>query len=150
MRGRLVIRDDRSFHGTKMTAVYLELENTSDVADPIEFYFDPMRSVTSTVTDGRGRPLAEPPNGADIVSPPPYWIALPSDGFIRFKVSVSGYGVYENSGTQVQMPTGDWIIKPRDKGKYYLAATLNSKPPSGDKRRAWSGSLVLPKVLIPH
>jgi hypothetical protein len=131
-----------------MLDVYLELENVSDVANPIELYFDTERSIVSRVVDVNGNEVAQPPNGASIALLPPFWIAVPSDGDLRFRVSVSGYGVYKNSGTQIQMNSGSWLIKPGDKNWYFLEASLVSKPPAGDKRRAWSGELKLPKILI--
>jgi hypothetical protein len=47
------------------------------------------------------------------------------------------------------MMSGNWLIKPTDKQKYYLEAAFVSRPPETDRRRAWSGKLKLPKVLIP-
>ena len=150
LRGRLIAREDKPFHGTRTIAVYLELENVSDVGNQMEFFFDPMGSMDSRVVDAAGKELIQPPTATDIVSPGPFWLALPNDGSMRFRVSVTGYGVYDNSGTQVQMSSGNWLIKPSDKGKYYLEAKFFSKPPESDKRRAWVGELKLPKVLIQH
>lgn len=150
LRGRLTAKEDKPFHGTKMIAIYMELENVSDVGNQMEFYFDPIKSIESSVTDSNGKDLEQPPTAADVASPSASWLALPNDGTLRFRVSVSGYGVYENSGTNVQMMSGNWLIKPSDKEKYYLEATYISKPPESDRRRAWTGSLKLPRVLIPH
>ena len=133
-----------------MIAVYLELENVSDVGNQMEFYFDPMASIESRVVDAAGKELTQPPTAADIVSPGPFWLALPNDGLMRFRVSVTGYGVYDNSGTQIQMSSGNWLIKPGDKNQYYLDTSFVSKLPAGDRRRAWSGSLKLPRVSVPH
>ena len=150
LRGRLIAKEDKPFHGTRMVAVYMELENVSDVGNQMEFFFDPIKSIESNVVDAGGKDLAQPPTAADVVTPSAFWLALPNDGTIRFRVSVSGYGVYDNSGTNVQMMSGNWLIKPADKQRYYLEAAFVSKPPESDRRRAWVGSLKLPKVLIPH
>ena len=150
LRGRLSAKEDKPFHGTRIIAVYLELENVSDVGNPMEIYFDPTRSVESNVVDASGKDLSQPPNGADVITPQAFWLALPNDGSLRFRVSVSGYGVYENSGTNVQMNSGNWVIKPSDKGKYFLKAKFVSQPPKTDRRRSWHGSLDLPDLLIPH
>src|SRR5436305_602721 len=107
LRGRLTTKEDKPFESTRMIAVYLELENVSDIGNPLELYFDPTNSVVSKVIDESGKPLAEPPTAADIISGPPYWLALPWDGSMRFRVSISGYGVYKNSGTNVQMMSGN-------------------------------------------
>jgi hypothetical protein len=58
--------------------------------------------------------------------------------------------VYKNSGTQIQMNSGSWLIRPGDKKKYFLEASLVTNPPAGDTRRAWTGKLTFPKVEIPH
>jgi hypothetical protein len=150
LRGRLLVNEDKSFHGTRMVAVYLELQNVSDIGNPMELYFDSVHSVTSRVIDGKGKELAQPPTAADVVYVPGFWLSIPWDGNLRFRVSVSGYGVYENSGTNVQMMSGNWLIKPEDKQKYFIKGTFVSRPASNDKRRAWTGDLKLPEVLIPH
>ena len=148
LRGRLSVSEDKPFIGTRMLAVYLELQNISDVGNPIELYFDPTSSVAGRVIDDAGKDLAQPPNAASIASPPPFWLSIPWDGSLRFHVSVYGYGVYKDSGTQISMANGSWLIKPGDKNKYFLEASFISKPPTGDKRRAWVGELMLPKVEI--
>jgi hypothetical protein len=150
LRGRLIAKEDKPFHGTRMLAVYIELENVSDVGNQMEFFFDPIKSIVSNVADSTGKDLAQPPTAADVVTPSAFWLALPNDGTLKFRISVSGYGVYENSGTNVQMMSGNWLIKPADKQKYYLEAKYISRTPESDKRRAWAGELRLPKVLIPH
>jgi len=113
-------------------------------------YFDPTKTVVSEVLGDDGKPPSPVPTAADVITGPPYWLAIPPDGSTRFRVSISGYGVFKNSGTNVQMMSGNWVIKPDDKRKYYLEAKFVSKPPASEKRRAWSGELELPKVLIPH
>jgi hypothetical protein len=148
LRGRLSVSEDKPFIGTRMIAVYLELENVSDVGNAIELYFDPTRSIVSRVVDENSNDVAQPPNGASIALPPPFWLAVPWDGSLRFRISVSGYGVYKNSGTQIQMNSGSWLIRRGDKRKFFLETTLVSKPPAGDRRRAWAGELKLPKILI--
>ncbi|MGH9819799.1 MAG: hypothetical protein ACRD43_06485, partial [Pyrinomonadaceae bacterium] len=150
LRGRLIVKEDKPFHGTRMIAVYMELENVSDVGNQMEFYFDPISSIESKLVDENGKEVEQPPTAADVATPAPFWLALPHDGTLKFRISVTGYGVYDHSGTNVQMSSGNWLIKPNDKGKYYLEATYTSTPPKADKRRAWSDSLNLPKVLITH
>ena len=150
LRGRLITKEDKPFAGPRMIAAYIELENVSDVGNPMEFYFEPTESVVSKVVDDDGKPPPPVPSAADIITGPPYWLAIPTDGSMRFRVSISGYGVFKNSGTNVQMMSGNWVVKPDDKRKYYLEARFVSKPPASDKRRSWSGELNLPKVLIPH
>src|SRR3954465_7568274 len=101
LKGRLIAKEDNPFMGTKIVAVYMELANVSDVGNPMEFYFDPTTSIVSRVVDEKGNDVAQPPNAASIASPGLYWLAVPWDGLLRFRASVSGYGIYKNSGTDV-------------------------------------------------
>jgi hypothetical protein len=141
LRGRLIAKEGSAFHGTRMVDIYLELENVSNVGNPMQFYFDPIKSIESRCFDPNGKDLIQPPTAADVITPSAYWLSIPNDGKLKFKISVTGYGVYENSGTN---------IKPGDKSKYYLEAKLISHPPESSRIRAWSGELKFPKVLIPH
>jgi hypothetical protein len=94
LKGRLITKEDKPFFGTLMIAVYVELANVSDVGNAMEFYFDPDKTIVSKVINESGKPLAQPPIAADIVTTNPYWLALPSDGTMRFRVSVSGYTAF--------------------------------------------------------
>jgi len=120
LRGRLLATRGKDFVGTRMVDVYLELQNVSDVGNPMEVYFDDQRSLNSRVLDVDGKPLKQPPTAASIVSPGPYWLVVPWDGTLRFRVSVSGYGIYRESGTDIPMASGNWVIAPNDKKQYFL------------------------------
>jgi hypothetical protein len=149
LRGRLLTTRGKDFVGTHIVDVYLELKNVSDVGNPMEIYFDQFGSLKSDVTDVGGKPLKQPPNAASIASPGPFWLSIPWDGALRFRVSLSGYGIYKNSGTDIGMNSGNWVISPGDRKQYFLQSDFTAAPTS-DKRRAWTGTLHLPKVLIPH
>lgn len=149
LRGRLLAAPGEVFERTRMIDVYLELKNVSDVGNPLEIYFDEFDSLKSTVIDADGKALKEPPNAASIASPGPFWLSIPWDGTLRFRVSVSGYGIYKNSGVDIPMSSGNWVIAASDKKEYFLAVDFHAARTT-DKRRAWEGTLHLPKVLIPH
>jgi hypothetical protein len=151
IRGRLIAREDKPYIGTRFIAIYIELENTANVADPIYIFFDPVRAIDNRVIDAAGNTVKQPPNVASIMSPAAHWLAVPWDGRLLFHASVSGYGVYKNSGVAIPMMSGNWLIAPGDKRKYYLEATLRSTPPDKDPahRFAWHGPLKLPRLLLP-
>jgi hypothetical protein len=132
-----------------MVDVYLELRNVSDVGNPMEIYFDEYTSLKSSVIDAESKPLQLGPTAASILSPGPFWLSIPWDGSLRFRVSVSGYGIYKESGTDVPMSSANWVIAPADKKSYFLTAEFTNAPTT-DKRRAWTGTVHLPKVPIPH
>lgn len=149
LQGRLSTAVGKDFNGTRMVDVYLELRNVSDVENPIEIYFDEYTSLKSSVTDADAKPLKLGPTAASIISPGPFWLSIPSDGSLRFRVSVSGYGIFKDSGTDIPMTSANWVIAPADKKPYYLSADFTNAPTT-DKRRAWAGTLHLPKVHIPR
>lgn len=149
LRGRLLAAPGDTFNGTRIIDIYLELRNVSDVGNPMEIYFDQFRSLESSVADADTKPLKQPPVAASIGSPGPFWLAIPWDGTLRFRVSLSGYGIYKDSGTDIPMHSGNWVIASADKKQYYLSADFTNAP-TNDKRRSWTGTLHLPKVLVPH
>jgi hypothetical protein len=126
--------------------VYLELRNVSDVGNPIDIYYNTLRPILSCeVVGAEGDVVARTNGPASIMQPPPFWLVLPYDSSLRFRVSVSGYGVPKDAGFMVQMPCGDWVLKPSG----YLQVVVTSTPVEGEEgRRAWHGTLALPKVRI--
>jgi len=149
LQGRLSAAFGKDFNGTRMVDVYLELRNVSDVGNPMEIYFDEYTSVKSSVVDADAKALKLGPTAASIISPGPFWLSIPSGGNLRFPVSVSGYGIFKDSGMDIPMTSGNWVIAPADKKQYYLSADFTNAPTT-DKRRAWTGTLHLPKVQIPR
>ena len=152
VQGRLIVSDDPPVNDTKMVAVYLELRNVSDFANPIWIYYDPSHVFQCQLLDATGKPVERALSIADIWQPPPFWLALPHDSSLRFRISVSGYGIPHNAGTSIQMDCGNWLIKTDDQSEYALEVTFASTKPQKDapERRAWEGTLKLPKVKVSH
>lgn len=157
LQGRIAVAKDAEFNGTKQIAVYLELRNSINIFSPTEIYFEPHKAFKWRIIDRNEKPLA-PPSAtfASIFSPDSYWLVLPFDSTLRFRVSVSGYSAPANSGTQIQLLSnnslnGDWLISDKDKNDYFLDGTFISQPPKIElNRQVWQGTLKLPKVSIPH
>jgi dienelactone hydrolase len=150
LRGRLLFGEGEKFNGTRMGIVYLELQNVSDVGNPMEIYFNIDRALPCELLDGDGKPVAQAGSPASIQTPLPYWIALPHDSSLRFRVSVTGYGVPRDGGLQIGMMAGDWRIAPTSHGDYFLASRFVVSPPKDPNRpHPWKGVLNLPKVKIP-
>ncbi len=156
IQGRLSAAQDSEVNGTKQIAVYLELRNGIHRLNPLEIYFNPHKSIISRVVDSKDKRLAPPPtNFGNIMTPFPFWIVMPDDSTIRFKISVSGYGVQPNGGTQIQMIndnsiSSNWLIGVNDKKNYYLEGTFVSQAPKFEiEKQVWEGTIKLSKVLIP-
>ena len=150
LRGRLLFGEGEKFNGTRMGIVYLELQNVSAVGNPIEIYFNIDNALPCDLFDGDGKPVARAGSPASIMTPPPYWIALPHDSSLRFRVSVTGYGVPRDGGLQIGMMAGDWRIPAGSQGSYFLAARFIVNPPKDAiHQHPWNGVLKLPRVKVP-
>jgi hypothetical protein len=151
IRGRLAVDFGPDLAGAEMAVVYLEIQNVSDVANPKELWFDPGRSLVEwNLQDEQGRKIPKPGGiVASIMMMGPYWITLPHDATLRFRASVSGYGIQPNGGIAFQLPGAFWQVARQPGVTYELSATFVSSPPKGDIRHAWRGRLLLPSVKIP-
>jgi hypothetical protein len=149
LRGRLLFTEDARFNGTRMGAVYLEIQNVSDVLNPMEIYYDTFHALPCELLDGSNQPVAQAASPADIMSPTPFWIMLPYDSTLRFRVSVSGYGIPKDAGLSIGLMSGNWIIPPTSRAACFLSASFSVTPPeTKDHLHAWHGVLNLPKVKI--
>ena len=150
VRGRLVIGYDPSLAGAEMAVVYLELQNVSDVGNPKDLWFNEDLFKWRLV-DETGAPAPEP-HGlvASIMSLRPYWIVLPHDSTLRFRVSVSGYGIMPNGGIAFQLPGRFWQVPRRKAGSYHLSATFTVSHVRENDRQVWNGTLILPKIQVPE
>lgn len=150
IQGRLSISEDQSFHGTRMFAIYLELRNVSPVADPFELYFDWTHSFHCRLLDKDEKAVPTASLPTSILIPRPFWLSLPYDGVVRFRVSVCGFMVPANSGALIPMLCGEWLVKSGDGNDYWFDATLVVNPPKVEvTRRVWKGTLKLPRVKVP-
>lgn len=155
LRGRLLFGKAETFNGTRLATVYLELQNVSDVLSPIGI--GPNRSLPCAVLDAFNKPVPQSGMPADVWSPDPFWIMLPMDSTLRFRVSVTGYAVPKDAGLSIGLMSGNWIIPPATHGDYFLSASFVVAPGAVSVRtktnippdEPWYGVLELPKVKIP-
>jgi len=136
-----------------MAVVYLELQNVSDRATPKEICIDqnlPHQFVWR-LQDEKGVHQPESATAASIfISTQPCWLTLPFDSTVRFRVSVSGYGIKPDGGIAFQLLGSFWQVPRKKEGAYYLSATFSSPPDKPEGRHAWIGQLKLPKVRVPE
>lgn len=148
VQGRLSLAEDKPVNGTRMLAVYLELKNVSDVGNPIEIYYDPTRSLKCDLVNAETKPVVQAALPADILTPSPYWLSLPFDSVLRFRVSVYGYSIPRDGGRMIQMSCGAWLLKEIDGQMHKLEVTLVAVAPEiGTGRRAWTGQLRMIRVV---
>lgn len=150
VQGRIIISEDQPGEGTGIVAVHLELRNVSNIGDPVEIYFDPTHTFRCQLFDADDRLATTAGLPSSIFQPRPFWLTLPHDSSLRFRVSVSGYGVPRNERALIPMECGDWVIKSGDKRDYELEVTFIVNPPKVDiDRHVWRGTMKLPRVKIP-
>jgi hypothetical protein len=146
VQGRLLISKAERLNGSQLTDVYLELRSVSGA---VEIYYEFDRSVLSCkVVDAKGNSIQQAPAPASILYPESVWLILPFDSALRFRASVSGYGIPKDVRAAIQMPCGFWAL---GDGDYFLQATVSAQPRDEDRgHRAWHGTLSLPRVAIPN
>jgi hypothetical protein len=150
LRARLSVLPPKE-KDTPFCRVFLELENTSDVAGQKKIRFSPEK-LSLKVTDKEGKELLRPASGAyDGISPLWEPIALPYAGSIKFQVSFPGLG-YHPETDKVIVDVGAeqaWVI-PQDGTAYSLAGSFSIERQQSDHPSMdWSGTLELPMVEIP-
>ncbi len=150
LRGRLLFSEDAKFEGTEIGVIYLELQNVSDVLNPMEIYFD-----ASQFQFGLGDVDGKSPmyNGGVVFDGfvlGPYWINLPQDSTLRFQINENGYGIPKDAGLAIGLPRNFWVIPKTATNDYFLSASFDAIPAKDkDHIHAWKGVLKLPPVKIP-
>jgi hypothetical protein len=140
-----------------MAVVYLELQNVSDVANPVFIDVAP-KAIRCEVVDASGAIVPQTSSPASIWVPPPYTLLLPHDSTLRFRVSVSGWGIPKGPGLALQLASGFWFLSPGVSDGRFLSCTLSIPEPDPqdlDSRhkdmsrgRVWRGNVALPKLEI--
>ncbi len=135
-----------------MGAVYLELQNISGVVNPMEIYYDLDHALHPKLLDESNQPVARPTiTDSSIFSPPNYWIMLPIDSTLRFRISVNGYGIPKDGGLFIGLMSADWLIPPTVQTDYFLSISFTVLPPKDPGHiHAWKGELKFPKLKLPR
>jgi len=166
MQGRLILKKDQPMGDVRMIAVDLELRNVSDDFEPIEIYYNSL-NLAGTVRNHRGKVFDGVPLFLGMVVPPPYWLAIPREGSVRFHVASFGYEIPKVGGPQGMVPDGPWVLESDGTGPYFLSGSFQSQarrpgppgpgePQPGDEtnnsiqvQNQWRGTLDLAPVRIP-
>jgi hypothetical protein len=129
--------------------VFIELQNTFDVAGIRKIRFDP-KAIDLRVTDAANTPLAKANGSYDGTSPTWEPLLLPFEGNLRFRISFPGLGYRPGTDRTILDlgPAMSWVI-PGDK-EYFVSGTLTIAKKEGDHPYSdWSGTLTLPAIKIP-
>lgn len=151
VRGRLVLIKGAPVNGTVQIHVYLELQNVSDVANPIHLASG--RSFSFDLTDANGRSKSESGMEVDVIVPDDlFGLVLPYESTLRFLVSVTGVGIPKDKAAQISVPHESsfksWVIDPGNDSLYFLSGIFKTTA-QRQPHQTWSIVLELPKVQIP-
>ena len=147
LRARLSMEREKD---SPFLKVFLEIQNTSDVAGIKTIRFTP-DSIAPVVTNKAGEELQRTGGVYDGISPNWTPLKLPFEGTMRFRISFPGLGYNpKRDKTIVDLgPLHSWSLP--EEGAWFLSATLKIDGKDGDHPSMdWSGTLFLPKVSIPQ
>lgn len=146
LRARLSLEPDPK---SPFVKVFIELQNTSDVAGSRKIRFDP-KTIEFHVADALGNPLAKANGAYDGISPIWEPLLLPMEGTIHFRISFPGLGYRPVADRRIidLGPSISWVV-PEDK-ECFISGTLTIPKVAGDHPHSdWSGTLTLPAIKIP-
>ena len=148
MKARLLICEGDLFAGTRIIQVYIELRNVSDVLNPL--YISSQRRIRFQLLDDNEYGVSQSGHVANILSPPPFDLVLPHDSSLRYRVSVTGFGVPPNERALIGVgtPYKCWIIQKNDHGEYFISGNFMVPKEEDRTKRWWSGEIKLPKVKV--
>jgi hypothetical protein len=149
LRGRLVVTPASDAGHRAQLRIELELENTSDRADPLAFVAgNPSQVIELTLEDEAGKRIERAGVGGNELTIPAYTLQLPVASTLRMTLSPAAYE-YAPRGVMLRPFSFQAWDLPAKHGKLYLRAKF--KPLAGklDSRHAWKGELALPRVALP-
>lgn len=130
--------------------VYIELKNTG-VRGQMGIRFNPDK-LKLRVVDENNKEL-EKNTRVSFDGFVPGWetTLLPTDSMIRMRIDADGFGYSPKDKVVVTAGISNiWSI-PQDTHKYYLTGSLTIEKQKSDKPNSdWSGTIELPKTLIPQ
>jgi hypothetical protein len=145
LRARVVLKRTHVFYGTPIISPFLELQNVSDVANPMKVRWT-RQAMKLRVLDAQGRKLEEAPSAHSGGIIEKLDLILPCTSTLSFDASLGGLSVAGDSVGQLE----SWTFDRADKD-YYLHAVLEI--PEGDRNNdgsiPWDGKIEIPPVLVP-
>lgn len=149
IQARFSFEEGNLVNGTRLTEVYVELRNVSDVGNPIYLRYDPTRSIKAQLFNSAGKPVSIAGNPASIKSLLPFLICLPYDSTLKLNVTAKGYGVPKDQKALIGLHSGDWLIEKSDSTDYFLRGTFISEQPKKEtKQRLWNGKIQIPWAKV--
>jgi hypothetical protein len=135
----------------RRAVVYLEMQNVSDVINPIEF--NSGFSLICKLTNSIGNP---PPTAgciADGFVCPPFWIYVPFDSTLKLRVddiNASAMAFKGQNGVSMAVGSGCWLVPDNATNEYFLTGVFKverTRQPE-EHIHAWDGAIQLPRVKL--
>jgi hypothetical protein len=152
IQARFSFADGDICNGTRIITVFLELQNVSDVGNPIYLLYDSDYSIKAELFDSCGKPVSPPRSSSfDGCVQEPFFICLPYNSTIKFDVTANGYGIPKDEKALIGLSSRDWVIKRGDSAEYFLGGTFTAekpKEPVNKDQCIWTGKIEIPKARV--
>jgi hypothetical protein len=146
IQARVILVEKPKVNGTRSLVPYLELRNVGSSAYPIMVRCGPGH-VKFELVDANGKAV----RGGDSLPrdghhAEPGTVSLPLDSSIRVSMYCRNWGVPKDAAAMVSTDNGAWVLKPEEKGKVFLRATIKGE--KADPDRTWYGTIETPLVKV--
>ena len=139
LQARVVLVEKPRSNGTRMLHPYLELRNVDDMTFPLKVRLGGAH-VKFALVDAEGK-LVDAGQSLDRSGPhpDPGTISLPLDSILRVGMHCTNWGIPRDAAAMIATDSGAWVLKPEQKGKVFLRATVSGKKDADE--RVWTGKL---------
>jgi len=147
IQARITLVEKSKVNGTRLLVAYLELRNVGSSAYPIKVRCGPGH-VKFELVDADGKAVRGDSLPRDGHHAEPGTVSLPLDSSIRVSMYCSNWGVPRDAAAMVSTDSGAWVLKPEEKGKVFLRATIKGEKVESDPDRTWYGTIETPLVKV--
>lgn len=151
VHGRLIVTPVLDAKQHPQLRVELELENTSDVANPIPISWGAYGSMLQLVLeDDTGKVIPQNGIGGNEISPSPVTLQLPVASTLRVTITTAALE-YVPGGKTMLRPVSlqAWDLPAKPTKLFLRAKFVPASPSTTSDRRAMRGPLELPRVALP-
>ena len=139
LQARVALVEKPRSNGTRILHPYLELRNVDDMANPLKVRLGGA-NVKFALLDAEGKlvdaGISLPRDGPHT---DPGTVSLPNDSTLRVGMYCSNWGIPRDAAAMIATDSGAWVLKPEQKGKVFLHATVSGKKDADE--RVWAGEL---------
>ena len=151
LRMRFIVSSKQERTDFRRASVYLEMQNVSNVINPIEF--NSSFSLNCTLTNAAGNSLPSAMGFTSGFVCPPYWIYIPYDSTLKMRVddlNSWSVGYKRQTGISMAVGSGCWLIPDNTTNVFSLSGVFKVERTLQPEEHihAWDGTISLPRVKI--